>query len=142
MLKFKESIELLNNAKSVGIFTHANVDGDAIGSAFAIYYYLKDRGVEAEVIADTTIPNQLKFLKVDKLIKKTEAYNLLNIDNEDYFIGGKTGSSQDGRDAWFIGFANDLTIGIWFGNDDNTSTNLMGGNLPAMLWKDIVEGMM
>ena len=83
-----------------------------------------------------------KNAKVDKLIKKTEAYNLLNIDNEDYFIGGKTGSSQDGRDAWFIGFANDLTIGIWFGNDDNTPTNLMGGNLPAMLWKEIVEGMM
>lgn len=80
-----------------------------------------------------------KNAKVDKLIKKTEAYNLLNMGNEEYFIGGKTGSSQDGRDAWFIGFANDLTIGIWFGNDDNTPTKSMGGGLPAMLWKEIVN---
>lgn len=80
-----------------------------------------------------------KNATIKSLIDKTENYNLYNEDKK-YFIGGKTGSSQDNKDAWFIGYANDLTIGIWMGNDDNTPTNkLMGGNLPAMLWHEIVE---
>ena len=80
-----------------------------------------------------------KRAKIDSLIDKTEFYNMMNKDNK-FFIGGKTGSTQNNKDAWFIGFANDLVIGIWMGNDDNTATNrIMGGNLPAMLWKEIVE---
>ncbi len=77
--------------------------------------------------------------KVDNLINKTEAYNLLHTDKK-YFIGGKSGSTQDYRDAWFIGFADNYVIGVWFGNDDNKPTNrIMGGNLPAKLWKEIVN---
>lgn len=80
-----------------------------------------------------------KNAKIESLIEKTRAYNMMNEDNK-FFIGGKTGSTQNNKDAWFIGFANDLVIGIWMGNDDNTATNrIMGGNLPAMLWKEIVE---
>ncbi len=77
--------------------------------------------------------------KVEDLINKSEVYNLLHIDKK-YFIGGKSGSTQDYRDAWFIGFANNYLIGVWFGNDDNKPTNkIMGGNLPAKLWKEIVS---
>ncbi|WP_196504804.1 transglycosylase domain-containing protein [Aestuariivirga litoralis] len=55
-------------------------------------------------------------------------------------IGGKTGTTQDYRDAWFIGFTPYLTAGIWMGNDDNSSTKqLTGGSLPAVIWKDIME---
>lgn len=58
----------------------------------------------------------------------------------DCCIGGKTGTSQNYADAWFIGYANDLTIGVWIGNDNNTSMGkIAGGTLPAMLWKEIVE---
>ena len=53
---------------------------------------------------------------------------------------GKTGTSQNFRDAWFIGHADGLTTGIWFGNDDNSSTRkLTGGNLPARIWKSYME---
>jgi penicillin-binding protein 1A len=77
--------------------------------------------------------------KIESLANKTKAYNLINSDNK-FFIGGKTGSTQGSKDAWFIGFANDYVIGIWFGNDDNSPTNkIMGGNLPALLWKRIAE---
>lgn len=100
----------------------------------------RDTIMQIKKILYTTITNGTgKNARIEKLINKTESHNLLNKGNEDYYIGGKTGSSQNGRDAWFIGFANDLTIGIWFGNDDNTPTKLMGGNLPAILWKNIVE---
>ncbi|MBR2141343.1 MAG: transglycosylase domain-containing protein [Rickettsiales bacterium] len=81
-----------------------------------------------------------KNARIESLVEKTKAYNMMNRDNK-FFIGGKTGSTQNNKDAWFIGFANDFVVGVWFGNDDNTPTNkIMGGNLPAMLWKEIVEG--
>ena len=53
---------------------------------------------------------------------------------------GKTGTSQDYRDALFIGFAGDLVVGIWIGNDDNTPLkNMTGGGLPARIWRDFMS---
>ena len=47
-------------------------------------------------------------------------------------IYGKTGTSQNFLDAWFIGFNDKYVIGIWIGNDDNSATNkITGGSLPA-----------
>ena len=47
-------------------------------------------------------------------------------------VAGKTGTSQDYRDAWFVGFTPDLVVGVWVGNDDNTPTRgVVGGDLPA-----------
>ena len=49
---------------------------------------------------------------------------------------GKTGTSQDYRDAWFLGFAGDLILGVWVGNDDFTPMrNVTGGSLPAEIWR-------
>lgn len=51
-------------------------------------------------------------------------------------VGGKTGTSQDYRDAWFIGYSDLLTTGIWMGNDNNSMMNeVTGGLLPADAWK-------
>src|SRR5882724_7922073 len=48
---------------------------------------------------------------------------------------GKTGTSQDYRDAWFIGYTGHLVAGVWLGNDDNTSTRkLTGGGMSADIW--------
>jgi penicillin-binding protein 1A len=55
-------------------------------------------------------------------------------------IGGKTGTSQNYRDAWFVGFTAHYVAGVWLGNDDNTPTrNVTGGSLPALIWKDVME---
>jgi penicillin-binding protein 1A len=55
-------------------------------------------------------------------------------------VGGKTGTTQAYRDAWFIGFTGNYTCAVWFGNDDYTSTNTMtGGTLPAMTFKKIMD---
>lgn len=49
---------------------------------------------------------------------------------------GKTGTTQDYRDAVFIGFAGDLVVGVWIGNDDNSPLpGIAGGGLPARLWR-------
>jgi penicillin-binding protein 1A len=48
---------------------------------------------------------------------------------------GKTGTSQDFRDAWFIGYTGRLVTGVWLGNDDNTPTKkVTGGGLPVDIW--------
>jgi penicillin-binding protein 1A len=49
---------------------------------------------------------------------------------------GKTGTSQDGRDAYFIGFAGDLITGVWIGHDDNRPIpGAQGGGVPAAIWR-------
>ncbi|WP_428484517.1 transglycosylase domain-containing protein [Rhodopila sp.] len=56
-------------------------------------------------------------------------------------VAGKTGTTQDFRDAWFIGCVNGVLIGTWLGNDDNEPMrNVQGGNLPARLFHDIATG--
>jgi penicillin-binding protein 1A len=51
-------------------------------------------------------------------------------------LAGKTGTSQDFRDAWFIGYSGTLVTGIWLGNDDGEPTKkASGGNLPVEIWK-------
>ena len=55
-------------------------------------------------------------------------------------IGGKTGTSQDYRDAWFVGFTSYLVTGVWVGNDDNSPTRkVTGGSLPTEIWKDVMQ---
>jgi penicillin-binding protein 1A len=52
-------------------------------------------------------------------------------------VAGKTGTSSDYRDAWFLGFTGDYTTGVWLGNDDGSPMRkIVGGSLPAQLWHD------
>ncbi|MGF0536807.1 transglycosylase domain-containing protein [Agrobacterium sp. ES01] len=54
--------------------------------------------------------------------------------------GGKTGTTQAYRDAWFCGFTGNYTAAVWFGNDDYTSSaNMTGGSLPAMTFKKLMD---
>jgi penicillin-binding protein 1A len=56
-------------------------------------------------------------------------------------VAGKTGTTQDSRDAWFVGSVNGLLIGVWLGNDDNTPMKgVTGGGLPAHLFHEIAIG--
>lgn len=53
---------------------------------------------------------------------------------------GKTGTSQDSRDAWFMGFTDELVAGVWLGNDDNSPmAGVTGGSYPARVWKEIMS---
>lgn len=56
---------------------------------------------------------------------------------------GKTGTSQNHRDAWFIGYSGKAVVGVWLGHDNNTplvvnNKNVTGGTLPALIWKDVM----
>ncbi|MDR3326200.1 MAG: PBP1A family penicillin-binding protein [Rhodospirillaceae bacterium] len=54
-------------------------------------------------------------------------------------IAGKTGTTQNYHDAWFIGFSADYVGGVWFGNDDSTPMRkVTGGTLPTKLWHNVM----
>ncbi len=54
--------------------------------------------------------------------------------------GGKTGTTQDNRDAWFVGYTAHLTAGVWTGNDDGSPMNgITGSGLPALIWRDVMR---
>jgi len=59
--------------------------------------------------------------------------------NIDRPVAGKSGTSQDSRDAVFAGFSSDMTTAVWVGNDDGTPMNgVTGGGLPARIWADFM----
>jgi penicillin-binding protein 1A len=55
-------------------------------------------------------------------------------------VAGKTGTSDQNRDAWFVGYTPVLIAGVWVGNDDNTPMpeNITGGSIPAITWKNFM----
>ncbi len=54
---------------------------------------------------------------------------------------GKTGTTDDYRDAWFVGYTPDLVTGVWVGNDDNSKMPgaITGGSVPARIWSDYMK---
>jgi penicillin-binding protein 1A len=54
---------------------------------------------------------------------------------------GKTGTTQDFKDAWFVGYTRQLVAGVWIGNDNNEpmGKEIRGGTLPAVMWKAFME---
>jgi penicillin-binding protein 1A len=59
---------------------------------------------------------------------------------EGHETAGKTGTSQDYRDAWFIGYTSHLVTGVWVGNDDNSPTNnVTGGSMPARIFAAVMR---
>ena len=62
------------------------------------------------------------------------------LNEKNILYGGKTGTTQDSKDAWFIGYLDNIIIGIWVGKDDNTTVkNLSGGNQAAKLYREIIK---
>ena len=92
--------------------------------------------VQPKQIIDSQSVSKMKHL----LVSVVENGNGKNARLGDVKVYGKTGTSQDFRDAWFIGFTDDgqgkLVTGIWMGNDDNRPTkSLVGGNLPSKIFQ-------
>ena len=78
--------------------------------------------------------------EIKKLLREVVASGTGKNANIGENVFGKTGTSQNYRDAWFVGFDEEYVIGVWIGNDDNSPTNkITGGSLPAQLFGDILK---
>ena len=97
--------------------------------------YERDPSEEIKVLSSQTIDYMQDLLRevvTNGTGKRAYTKNVL---------GGKTGTSNDNRDAWFIGATPNYVMGVWVGRDDNTSmgSKVTGGTLPATIFHDIVE---
>ena len=104
-----------------------NAQGDII--------YDRNPSEEIQILSDTTV-EYMKQLLYDVVVngtgKRAYAKNV---------FGGKTGTSNNNRDAWFVGATPDYVMGVWVGKDDFTpmSSKITGGTLPATIFHDIVK---
>lgn len=89
--------------------------------------------------ANTTIDNPTIHAEMLDLLSSVVRGGTGTAARLDRPVGGKTGTSEDYRDAWFVGFTSDLVVGVWVGNDDNSPMNgVVGGSVPAAIWHDFV----
>ncbi|HEX3972043.1 MAG TPA: PBP1A family penicillin-binding protein [Stellaceae bacterium] len=76
---------------------------------------------------------------MNQLLTGVVAYGTGKAAKLDRPVGGKTGTTQDSRDALFVGYTADLVCGVWFGNDDDSPMRkVTGGTLPAHAWHDFM----
>ena len=80
----------------------------------------------------------IKFAMQQTFIRGTaRGYKQSTIDK--WNVGGKTGTSDDQRDSWFVGYAGDYLVLVWFGFDDNRPTPLTGRTGALELWKNFIN---
>jgi len=117
----------------------------AAGGRAITPYAIKDiRNRQGQVLythQDVTPPVMVSTSAVDTLVTMMEQVVKTGTGKraalEGHPVAGKTGTSSDYRDAWFVGFTADYTTGIWLGNDDGHPMHkIVGGSLPAQLWHD------
>ena len=96
--------------------------------------YERDPSASVKIIDDEAIITMKKLMRE---VFKTGTGRFAKISREAF---GKTGTSQDNRDAWFIGFDDKLICAVWVGNDDNSPMkNVYGSGIPAKIWQAIMR---
>lgn len=113
-----------------GISQILNYEGDIL------YDFARDEPPARRVLSEEAVSSMNRILTQIPVMGTGRRAALDN----GIVTGGKTGTTQAYRDAWFVGFTGDYTTAVWFGNDDYTSTeNMTGGSLPAMTFKRLMD---
>jgi penicillin-binding protein 1A len=107
---------------------------ERVKTGSGVIIYQRPVRVPARVIGEAQV-SQMSDMLNSALVNGTGKRAAL----ERHPAAGKTGTSQDFRDAWFVGYTSHLVGGVWFGNDNGQAMNrIMGGSLPARLWHDVM----
>ncbi|NWH09095.1 MAG: PBP1A family penicillin-binding protein [Alphaproteobacteria bacterium] len=97
--------------------------------------YERKGGSLGEVVAPARVA-QMNMMMADTLIDGTGR----NARLDHWVAAGKTGTSQNFRDAWFVGYVNGLVTGVWTGNDDGAPMDkVTGGGLPGEIWREFMN---
>ena len=107
---------------------------ERVRTGHGLVLYQRPARVPVRVIADGPLADMSDMLSATLVNGTGHRAALAN-----HPAAGKTGTSQDFRDAWFVGYTSQLVGGVWFGNDNGHPMNkIMGGTLPARLWHDVM----
>ncbi len=88
----------------------------------------------------TKVYNSNLIAVLIEMMKGVVKYGTGKLANLPRPVAGKTGTTSDYRDAWFVGFVPQLVCATWVGNDDNSPTmKVTGGWVPALMWKEYMK---
>lgn len=119
-------------------------NGGYASNPHAIQYIRNSRSGEFLYVRPFTpakrVLNEQSAMKMDQmLIYGVENGTAKAAKNKLVQIGGKTGTSQEFRDAWFLGYTKQYVVGVWLGNDNYTPTKFVsGGTYPTIIGRDIL----
>jgi len=123
-------VPFMNEGRAIQPYA-ARMALDSSGQVF----YRRDAAPQAPVVNPKTLHAMRDMLRA--VVTEGTGHNALL---RGLWSGGKTGTSQGNRDAWFVGLTDRVTTGIWFGNDDNSQmTNVSGASMPADTWRQFNE---
>ncbi|MBK67359.1 MAG: hypothetical protein CMP22_04420 [Rickettsiales bacterium] len=111
------------------------------------YFIYKIQTLEGELVFEHIYFRNKPVFKKQNLdtLKEMMHRNMLvgtgrNANIDGLRLYGKTGTSQDYRDAWFMGFSDFYTTAVWLGNDNNEPMNgITGSSYPARIWRDVMS---
>jgi penicillin-binding protein 1A len=115
-----------------------------VSNPHAIQYIRNAHTGEFLYVRPHTTPKQVMneeaIVKMDQLLSyAVETGTAKGAKNKKVKISGKTGTSQDFRDAWFFGYTNNYVVGVWLGNDDYSPMKFVsGGTYPTLIGRDIL----
>jgi penicillin-binding protein 1A len=132
---------VMDQATGFSVFAQGGIAGTRHGitqlvtrTGEVVYDWAKDAPAPHRVLSEKALSEMNEMLTEVPVIGTARRAALPGI-----VSGGKTGTTQSYRDAWYCGFTGNYTAAVWLGNDDYTPTNRMtGGSLPAMIWQRLM----
>lgn len=146
-LEYDYTIALGSNGVKLFEFTRAYgafANGGYVVQPYAIERVETPRGKVVYRAPKTKITHQLSMntaAEMTAMMKTVITHGTGRAANIGKPAAGKTGTTDDNKDAYFMGYTPNIVAGVWVGNDDNTVMNksIQGGTVPALIWKDVMK---
>ena len=146
-LEYDYTIALGSNGVKLFEFTRAYgafANGGYVVQPYAVERVETSRGKVVYKASKSKISHQLSrntAAEMTAMMKKVVTNGTGRAANIGKPCAGKTGTTDDNKDAYFMGYTPNIVTGVWVGNDDNTVMNksIQGGTVPALIWKDVMK---
>ena len=146
-LEYDYTIALGSNGVKLFEFTRAYgafANGGYVVQPYAIERVETSRGKVVYKAPKTKITHQLSMntaAEMTAMMKMVISNGTGRAANIGKPAAGKTGTTDDNKDAYFMGYTPNIVTGVWVGNDDNSVMNksIQGGSVPALIWKDVMK---
>lgn len=146
-LEYDYTIALGSNGVKLFEFTRAYgafANGGYVVQPYAIERVETSRGKVVYKAPKTKITHQLSMntaAEMTAMMKTVITNGTGRAANIGKPAAGKTGTTDDNKDAYFMGYTPNIVTGVWVGNDDNTVMNksIQGSTVPALIWKDVMK---
>ncbi len=146
-LAYDYTIALGSNGVKLFEFTRAYgafANGGYVVQPYGIERVETSRGKVIYRASKTKISHQISLrtaAEMTAMLKTVIAHGTGRAANIGKPAAGKTGTTDDNKDAYFVGYTPNIVTGVWVGSDDNSVMNksIQGGTVPALIWKDVMQ---